>query len=607
AQAELPITPEVAASMSGVPGENTLLLTLRPADGTPLVNQREIWAARNAYSREPYGDYESRRREALEHLAAMPYDVPSAMAALELGKLSEVPSQAIAQACAFMEDRRDCADFYSIGLLALLYWWGDKGVIRDADRQRIEAAFKGFKYWLDEPGLDAMCYFTENHQILFQVTAYLTGQLWPDWTFTNSGRTGREQQERARPRIENWILRRLQGNFSEWDSNAYMTLDAFAMLALTEFADSPKLREMATTLLHKIFFMIACQSFRGAHGSTHGRCYVAGLKSARVENTSNLQRIGWGMGILNGETRATGLLALAKQYRVPEVIQKIGADVNTKIITSVRSRAQFRPQFDMRGDWWDVRTMTRRNAHYMLSAAIEYQPGEFGIQEHLWQATLSPEAVVFTNYPGNSQEHGNARPNFWAGSARLPQVTLWEKAVLCLYRFEPNIGLGFSHAYFPTAMFEEWAIEGQWAFARFGEGYIALWGDGNLVLTETGRHAGQEVRSNGGGHAWVCRVDDAAGAGSFAQFRQRMQAHSPHADGAKIMWTTPENERLVYAWGDALRVDDKAVTYADFPHYANAYTDTGMGDDEMTIRAPDGDVLRLDLKGGRILSSVLPS
>lgn len=602
ARAELPITPEVVASMSGIPGENTLELVITPADGTPLALHREIWAAKNTYSSHPYGDYDARRREALEHLAAMPYDIPSALAALELGRIPVVPSVAVALACGFMEDRCDCADFYSIGLLALLYWWGDKDVIQPSDRQRIEAAFRGFKYWLDEPGLDAMCYFTENHQILFHVTAYLAGQMWPDWTFTNSGRTGHQQQERARPRIENWILRRLQGSFSEWDSNAYMTLDAFAMLALTEFADSPRLREMATTLLHKLFFMIACQSFRGTHGSTHGRCYVAGLKSGRVENTSSLQRIAWGMGIFNGETRATGLLALARRYRIPEVIQKIGADVDAHRLTRARSRARFRPQFDMRGDFWDVRTLTERTSDYMLSAAIAYQPGDFGIQEHLWQATLSPEAVIFTTYPGNSQEHGNARPNFWAGSARLPQVMMWANNVLCLYRFEPDVGLGFSHAYFPTAMFDEWRIEKQWAFARVGQGYVALWGDGDLHLTTIGRHAGQELRSAAQGAAWVCRADHARRVGTFEAFCRSLVGHSPLFNGTTITWQVPDGQTLQYGWGQPLRIDEQIISFDDFPHYENAYTTTPLDADTMTITDADASsMLTLNLKHGRVI------
>jgi hypothetical protein len=641
--ADLPLIPELTAGMSGMPGENSLMLTMRPViptstpphrvgegqgegtfhrpadkgtggEGVPedeavgtrrasseadvLLLKREIWAGRNTFSSAPYGDYESRRREALRHLAAMPYDVPAALAALEIGAAERVPSEAVALACHFMEHRYDCADFYAIGLLALLYRYGESPALATDDRARIERAFLGFKYWLDEPGLDAMCYFTENHQILFHVAAYLAGQLWQEQTFSNSGRSGREQMERNLGRIEMWILNRLRGGFSEWDSNAYMTLDAFAMLALVEFADILRLRDKATALLDKLLFMLACQSFRGALGSTHGRCYVSALKSARVENTSALGRIAWGMGIFNGETRATGLLATARRYRVPEVIQKIGADAERMLITRARSYGTFLLHADMRNDAWSVDTLTYRTSEVMLSAALDHRPGEMGIQEHLWQATLSPEANIFTTYPGNSQEHGNARPNFWAGSARLPRVAMHDRTVICLYRLEPEVGLGISHAYFPTAMFDEWHIDGAWAFARVGGGYVALWGDGDLVLTARGRHVAQELRSSGEGAVWVCRVGRVADDGSFADFQYALIAHPPTAQGTSVEWATPEGTRLAFAWEGALRVDGAAVDWADMPHYDNAYTHTEVGADAMMIEY-GGERLVLDLQAGR--------
>jgi hypothetical protein len=608
--AELPLVPELTVGMSGMPGENSLLLRVSPPQPLPIAMGRgaslalkyEIWAGRNTFSLTPYGDYEQRRAEALRHLAAMPFDVPAAMAALEIGGVERIPSETVALACHFMEHRYDCADFYAIGLLALLYRYGEHPALAAGDRTRIEAAFLGFKYWLDEPGLDAMCYFTENHQILFHVAAYLAGQFWRTHTFSNSGWTGQQQMARNRPRIENWILRRLSGNFSEWDSNAYMTLDAFAMLALVEFADSARLREMATALLDKLFFLLACQSFRGVLGSTHGRCYVTALKSARVENTSALGRIAWGMGIFNGETRATGLLALARRYQVPEVLQAIGADTERTLVTQARSFAQFRPQFDMRGDDWDVRTLTYRASDVMLSATLDYRPGEMGIQEHLWQATLSPEACVFTTYPGNSQEHGNARPNFWAGSARLPRVAMFDRTVLCLYQLETNVGLGISHAYFPTAMFDEWRINGQWAFARVGGGYIALWGDGDLLLTDSGRHVAQELRSSGAGAAWLCRVGRAAQDGIFASFQETMMDRSPVAgkDSLAVTWNTPEGIHIRLSWTEGLTVNGHPTTTDHYPHYANAYTDTPMGAERMTIAHREKQLI-IDLKRGKSL------
>lgn len=595
---EIPLTQAIRETMAALPGENRLLLTFKAVNGAPFRLHRHIWATANEFSPAPYGDYDSRCKEAMEHFAQMPYDVPSAIAAVELGKIEYIPSEAVAVACHFMESRYDCADFYAIGLLWLLEWFGDGAAILGQDRARIEAAFAGFKFWIDEPGLDAMCYFTENHQILFHVTAYLAGQRWPERVFSNSGLTGKRQKERARPRIEAWILRRLQGSFSEWDSNSYMTLDAYAMLALVEFANSRRLREMAETLLHKIFFMVACQSFRGVHGSSHGRCYVEGLKSAQMENTSIIQRIAWGMGILNGETRAAALLAMARRYRVPEVIQRIGADVDQTLITRARSSAEYRPRFDLQHGAWDVSTLTRRTPDYMLSAALDFHPGSKGIQEHLWQATLAPEAVVFTTYPGNSQEHGNARPNFWAGSARLPRVRMFDRTVLCLYRFESGEGLELSHAYFPTAMFDEYVLREHWAFARVKQGYVSLWSDGPLMLTQTGRHAYQELRSTGPGQVWVCHVGSASEDGDFETFRQRLMRHSPHARAAGVRWKTPQGDTLALDWEGEMVINDAAASLDDFPHYENAYTDTQLGAETMRITV-EGQSIVLDLKHGR--------
>jgi len=595
---DLPLTPDLLQAMARTPGEHALHLTIRPADGTPIHITRELWASAVPFSTAPYGTYESRRAEALAHLAAMPYDVLTSMAALMLGNIQQVSSQVVAGACRFLNNRYDCADFYAIGLLALLYRYGNSPALRAEDQAQIEAVFLNFKFWIDEPGIDAMCYFTENHQILFHVAAYLTGQYFPARVFSNSGYTGVEQQQRNQPRIEAWILRRLRGNFSEWDSNAYMALDIFAMLALVEFAEDDHLRQMATAMLDKVFFLIACQSYRGAHASTHGRCYVSGLKSARAENTSSIQRIGWGMGIFNGETRAAGLLALSRHYQLPEVIQRIGADVSDVLTTRVRSRAEYDPKSDMKPGTWDICTITRRTPDGMLAAAVDYRPGTMGIQEHLCQITLSPDAVIFTTYPGNSQEHGNARPNFWAGSVRLPRVQMYERTALCLYKLEPGAGLGFTHAYFPVVMFDETALRGNWAFARFGDGYAALWGDGELILTQTGEHIGQELRSRGEGLAWIFVLGRKSEDGSFSAFMDRLLQTQPVAAGSSVQWRTPEGTQLDFGWKAPFRVNGQPVSVDNFPHYENRYTHTALDASLMTIQH-GGLTLTLDLQHGR--------
>lgn len=592
----LAIQPPIVEALMHLPGENTLHLSVRPTNGVPIECAYHIWAGTNTFSLEPYGTYESRLQEAREHLAGIQYDLMASLAAVEIGRAERIDSRAVALALHFLTHRYDCADFYSISLLAVLYRCADSPQLSPGDQNAIEAAFRAFKFWIDEPGLDGMCYFTENHQILFHVVEYLAGQRWPEWTFTNSGLTGEQHREKARPVIESWILRRLRGGYSEWDSNAYMALDVYAMLALVEFSEEPHLQAMATTLVHKTLFMLAMQSFRGVHGASHGRCYVEGLKSARVENTSGLQRIAWGMGIFNGETRATGLLALARRYRVPDIIQRIGADMGPMTIQA-RSRESFQLHYDMRDDEWDVSTHTVKTPQYMLAAAVDHRPGEMGVQEHLWQATLGPEAMVFSSYPGNNQEHGHARPNFWAGSVVLPRVALVDHAVICLYPLREDVGLGYTHAYFPVAMFDEVRLSGSWAFARKGDGYLALWSEGTMALTERGRHAYQELRSVNGGRVWLCQMGRRADDGDFSAFCQRLIEHPP-TYAEHLQWTRPDGQQIAFGWEGPLKVNGEAVPLGDYPLYRSPHTDTPLNAEQMVI-AHQGESLTLDLKQGQ--------
>ena len=237
----------------------------------------------------------------------------------------------------------------------------------------------------------------------------------------------------------------------------------------------------------------------------------------------------------------------------------------------------------------------------MLSAAVDYHPGQPGWQEHLWQATLGPETVVFATHPGNSKEDGISRPNFWAGSARMPRVGMVDNTLVCLYDLSLGGGLGFTHAYFPTAVFDEYVITGPWAFGRAGKGYSALWGDGDLQLTANGCHAAQELRSRGPGQAWLCHVGRAAKDGSFADFCRRVSARPPWVRGLSLNWRMPGAQTLGFGWDGPLLLDGLPQLLSGYPHYENAYTHTPHGADTMTIRHGE-ETLVLDLALGRVVS-----
>ena len=173
---------------------------------------------------------------------------------------------------------------------------------------------------MDEPGSDAMCYWSENHQILFHACEILAGQLYPDRIFTNVGQTGAWHREKGERMALSWLRKRASGGFREWDSNCYFEEDILALAHLADLAEDDQVREFAAIVLDKLLFTMALNSYQGAFGSTHGRTYTPLIKGARLESTAGIGRLLWGMGVFNHHILGTVSLACAQGYELPPII-----------------------------------------------------------------------------------------------------------------------------------------------------------------------------------------------------------------------------------------------------------------------------------------------
>ena len=100
----------------------------------------------------------------------------------------------------------------------------------------------------------------------------------------------------------------------------------------------------------------------------------------------------------------------------------------------------------------EVNLITYRTPHYMLSAAVDYRPGYGGDQQHIWQATLGPDAVCFTAHPAKRE---GATPDYWTGEGTLPRVAQVENVLVAVYKINTLPGLYvtnrllFTHAWLP--------------------------------------------------------------------------------------------------------------------------------------------------------------
>ncbi len=280
-------------------------------------------------------DYGKRHKAFIDHCLKNPGSGSIKGHYLELIRIHEgkkpVHEGILLAALDYINLRKDCSDFVMLGIIRLLFQLKEKPLCSADLINKSEQTILDFKYWPDEPGIDSMCYWTENHQIMFSVNEYLAGQYFPDKTFTNSGMTGEEKKAKASPRIHKWLELRFKTGFSEWLSHIYFDEDLTALINLIDFCDDEVLVKKAQIVTDTLLFDIAVNSYYGQFVSTHGRSYTKEKLSSLKESTIDTAKLLFGMGVFAGEDNMSAVtLALSKRYRLPKVIFNVANDTQRR-------------------------------------------------------------------------------------------------------------------------------------------------------------------------------------------------------------------------------------------------------------------------------------
>jgi hypothetical protein len=572
-------------------GEYDIVLLPLPEEhyvhGLRIRRRLPVRISNDRYAEQPYGSYDQRRQEALMDAAGRTVNVFAEIAKMALGRWQDVRNDVVLRTIDDINRRADCSDFYLVGLLGMMIRYWDDPSFPAILREQLESCVLNFRYWLDEPGEDAMCFWSENHQILFHACAVLAGQLYPDRVFSNTGQTGRWHQAKGEAMTLSWLQKRAAGGFREWDSNTYFEEDTLALTHLADLAESDEVAEMAAVVLDKLFFTLAVNSFRGVFGSTHGRTYSPFIKSGRMEPTSGMGRLAFGMGCFNDRILGTVSLACATNYEVPAIIAAIAADRPDELWNRERHAGMMEAWCDLQDGPWEVNKVTYKTPDYMLSSAQDFAPGTRGYQQHIWQATFGPDAVIFVTHPPCVSEEGSHRPNFWHGNVVLPRVAQWKDFLIAVHNFPPDDWMGFTHAYFPTAAFDEYTLRNGWAFARKESGYIALTASRGIDLTASGLSAYQELRSYGCQNTWLCHMGRAAVDGGFGDFQEKILALDIRLSDLEARAETLRGQHVRFGWQDPLLVGGVEQPLSGFKHYENPYCEAEHGAGDMLLRYQD--------------------
>ncbi len=229
----------------------------------------------------------------------------------------------------YIDNQYDCSDFRIATLIRVIYDFNLQ--IPDSEKVKIKKTLLNFRYWMDEPGENGMCYWSENHQILFASAEFLIGQLYPNEVFPNSGLTGKQHMEKAMHRIKEWLKMRWNYGFSEFYSTTYYNEDIAGMINIIDYAHDNEMVKRTEIIMDLLMYDIASQKMDNMFVSVSGRAYENGRKGGPRLSSTVITNYVWNkiqrkllhvnFGFLND-----------KKYQVPSVILEIGRDTSNAVI-----------------------------------------------------------------------------------------------------------------------------------------------------------------------------------------------------------------------------------------------------------------------------------
>ena len=448
----------------------------------------------------------------------------------------------------FINQRCDCSDFYLCYLIYIVRHFRD---LPPALLTALENCILSFRYWMDEPGNDGMCFWSENHSLMFHSCQLLAGELYPERIFTCSELHGREMVLKAKNLLRKWFDRFFRIGFAEWNSPPYLPIDSLGFSSLYAMAEDEEVKVWAGRGLDYIFRLLAITSISGVFSTTSGRTYLKELMGNHSNCPSFMNWIGYGTGNESHAGKGVVSLCLGNYEPDPE---------NLELAVLGRGRALWSKASYGESGYANITVW--KTSEYLLSAANGFKAGMSGKQEDVVHAVVSADEHIWINHPGEFALFGKARPSYWAGSGVLPRVYQYKAFASVYFAIPESYPVDFTHCYWPSFEFRRTLYSGSWAFAECQNcSKIAVYASSGLSLCSHGANTGRELISTGRDTHWIIRL---AGSGiSFEDFVSELLDSEITIKGAEIAFRDPFY-KLISINEHGLSADGRKEIYEGF-------------------------------------------
>jgi hypothetical protein len=451
-----------------------------------------------------------------------------------------------------VEAKEDCADFYLPQLLLLITRYRE--YISEDIYTRIKRSILDFRYWIDEPGNDVMWYFSENHALLFHISQYLSGYLFPEDIFTASARPGLEQYRLGRERVENWFHAFDSYGYAEWNSATYIPVDLIGFFILYLMAPDEAVKASAIKGLDFTFRIITYNSLAGIMSSSYGRAYEETLKVGRLTEPNFLSWITYGEGFLTSESRAALLYCLSDYY--PPACQ-----------TEVRLKDKEWMSLELDQGRNKVKTYAYRTKDYFIACVRRFKPFAHGHQQHLMNVLLGKRGANFyVNHPGERLFSGGNRPSYWAGNGTIPFIEQYHNLIVMIYRIDPEELVHYIHAYTPVYEYDEYRLTDRWLLIRSDDSYLGAYFSNGAYIVKQGANTGKEIISEGLNHGIIVKCGSKAEFKSFEDFCRSLVTMKVEYDGYQsICFEDPKFGIVSVKTEDTVTIAGKLLGFEDNP------------------------------------------
>ncbi len=239
----------------------------------------------------------------------------------------------------------------------------------------------------------------------------------------------------------------------------------------------------------------------------------------------------------------------------------------------------------------EANVVTYRTPDYMLSSAQDYRAGEPGNQQHVWQATLGPDAAVFTTNPGSPEAGGDRTPTYWNGQNRFPRIAQYKNVLFAIYKLDNYTIAGqrhfysYTHAFFPRWAFDRVETRGKWTFGQAGNSYVALYSSHPAEWTKKGRDAGVELVASGKRNVWICVMGRSIVDGTFDRFMATVSEAPLKVSGLRVAFEPPGVGKLRFGWRGKFTLDGRELPMRGFKRFDNPFCQSDFNEGRYIIEA----------------------